>query len=260
MREAVAIWRNTRLVVLTAVSASLYAALLIPFKVLPLIPGVTELRPANAVPVVCSFLFGPAGAWGAAIGNLIGDFFGGLGPGDLFGFAGNFLYGFIPYAAWRALGGGDPLPRSLRQWVGFVAVVALAAAACALVVGWGLHTLGYVPFAVLGNIVFFNNFVMAMVLSPPLLLAVYPRVKQAGLRYDDLVLASEAPRPSARRILGLAAVVAGTVGGFVVGNLLSTGQIELAALVSEPPVPRTAQVTLGIAPFVALILLGVLLL
>ena len=66
MREAVAMWRNTRLVVLTAVSASLYAAILIPFKVLPLIPGVTELRPANAVPVVCSFLFGPAGAWGAA--------------------------------------------------------------------------------------------------------------------------------------------------------------------------------------------------
>ena len=91
-------WRNTRLVVLTAVSASLYAALLIPFKVLPLIPGVTELRPANAVPVVCSLLFGPAGAWGAAIGNLIGEFFGGIGPGDLFGFAGNFLYGFLPYA------------------------------------------------------------------------------------------------------------------------------------------------------------------
>ena len=93
MRDAMAMWRNTRLVVLTAMSASLYAAMLIPFKVLPIIPGVTELRPANAVPVVCSFLFGPAGAWGAAIGNVIGDFFGGIGPGDLFGFAGNFLYG-----------------------------------------------------------------------------------------------------------------------------------------------------------------------
>jgi len=51
-----------------------------------LIPGVTELRPANAIPVVCSFLFGPAAAWGSAIGNMIGDFFGGVGPGDIFGF------------------------------------------------------------------------------------------------------------------------------------------------------------------------------
>ena len=74
------------MVVLTAMCAALYAAILIPFKIVPLIPGITEFRPANAVPVVCSFLFGPAAAWGAAFGNLIGDFFGGLGPGDLVGF------------------------------------------------------------------------------------------------------------------------------------------------------------------------------
>ncbi len=258
MRDAVAMWRNTRLVVLTAVSASLYAALLIPFKVLPLIPGVTELRPANAVPVVCSFLFGPAGAWGAAIGNLIGDFFGGIGPGDFFGFAGNFLYGFLPYAGWRAVSANDPLPRSARQWAGFVGVVALSAAACALVIGWGLNTLGFVPFAVLTNIIFFNNFVMAVVLSPLLLRAIYPRVKQAGLRYDDLAAVS--PRRRRRRWLGLAAVVAGTLGGVLVGNLLSTGRIELAALATDPPGTRAAQVGAGVAPFVALVLIGVLLL
>jgi len=258
MRGAVVMWRNTRLVVLTAVSASLYAALLIPFKVLPLIPGVTELRPANAVPVVCSFLFGPAGAWGAAIGNLIGDFFGGIGPGDLFGFGGNFLYGLLPYAAWRVISDGDPLPRSVRQWVAFVAVVALSAAACGLFIAWGLNGLGFVPFALLGNIIFINNFVMAAVLSPLLLRAIYPRVKQAGLRYDDLT--SVPPRRRAVRSLGLAAVVAGTVGGFAVGNLLSTGHLELAALATNPPGTRAAQVGVGVAPFVLLVLIGVSLL
>ena len=95
-RQGTLMWDNTRLVVFTAICASLYAAILIPFKVLPIIPGVTELRPANAVPVICSFLFGPAAAWGAAIGNVIGDFFGGIGPGDVFGFWGNFLYGLAP--------------------------------------------------------------------------------------------------------------------------------------------------------------------
>jgi energy-coupling factor transport system substrate-specific component len=258
MREAVAMWRNTRLVVLTAVSASLYAAILIPFKVLPLIPGVTELRPANAVPVVCSFLFGPAGAWGAAIGNLIGDFFGGIGPGDFFGFAANFLYGFVPYNAWRLLSGGDPLPRSVGQWLGFVGVVALAAGACALTVGWGLNALGFVPFAVLANIIFFNNFVMAVILSPLLLLALYPRVKQAGLRYDDLT--TTPPRRRAWRWVGLAAMIVGTVGGFVVGNLLSTGRLEIASLASDPPGTRAAQVGLGVAPFILLLLIGALLL
>jgi len=258
MREAVAMWRNTRLVVLAAMTASLYAALLIPFKVLPLIPGVTELRPANAVPVVCSMLFGPAAAWGAAIGNLIGDFFGGIGPGDLFGFAGNFLYGFLPYRAWRALSDGDPLPRTAAQWVAFTAVVAVAAGACALVVGWGLNLLGFVPFALLANVVFFNNFVMAMVLAPLLLRAVYPRVKAAGLRIDDL--APPAPRARAVRRLGLALVVLGVVGGFIAGNAISTGQLEIAALASVPPGPRAAQVGVGVAPFLLLLLLGLLLL
>src|SRR5437899_4382120 len=103
MRELFAMWSNTRMVVLTAISAALYAAILIPFKVVALIPGITEFRPANAVPVVCSFLFGPAAAWGSAFGNLIGDFFGGLGPGDLFGFLGYLLYGLVPYTIWVAL-------------------------------------------------------------------------------------------------------------------------------------------------------------
>src|SRR5215472_14286688 len=100
-------WRNTRMVVLCAISAALYAAVLVPFKVVPLIPGVTELRPANAIPVVCSFLFGPAAAWGSAIGNMIGDFFGGVGPGDIFGFVANLVYGYIPFKVWEVIARGQ---------------------------------------------------------------------------------------------------------------------------------------------------------
>ncbi len=128
-------WRNTRMVVLTAMCASFYAAVLIPFMVVPIIPGVTHFRPANAMPVVCSFLFGPAAAWGAAIGNLIGDFFAGLGPGDFFGFIGNFLYALAPYRIWRAAGSGDPVPATPAAWVLFVVAVATGSALCAATVG-----------------------------------------------------------------------------------------------------------------------------
>lgn len=66
MREVFTMWSNTRMVVLTALTAALYAAVLIPFKPIPIIPGFTEIRPAVAVPLVFGLLFGPAAAWGAA--------------------------------------------------------------------------------------------------------------------------------------------------------------------------------------------------
>jgi len=108
------------LLVLSAQIAAIYAAVLIPFKVgIPIIPGFVELRPANVIPIVSSLLFGPAAAWGAGIGNVIGDCFGTLGPASLFGFLGNFLYGYVPHLLWGNLGwlssGREPVWRSCRQ-------------------------------------------------------------------------------------------------------------------------------------------------
>ncbi len=116
MKELVTMWNNTRMIVLTAVVAAVYAAVLIPFKVaVPIIPGFTEVRPGNVIPIVCSLMFGPAGAWGSAIGNTIADAFGTFGPGTFFGFIGNFLLGLIPYKMWRALGKGEPVAGSRRS-------------------------------------------------------------------------------------------------------------------------------------------------
>jgi energy-coupling factor transport system substrate-specific component len=262
MRDLIDMWSNTRMVVLTAMSASLYAAILIPFKVLPIIPGVTEFRPANAVPVVCSFLFGPAGAWGAAIGNVIGDFFGGIGPGDLFGFAGNFLYGLIPYKAWEALTDADPVPRRPLTWIAFTAVVLLSSAVCALTVGWGINLLGFVPFSVLANIILVNNFVVAVVLTPFLLAVIYPRVRRGRLLYRDIM-----PQPGAAvrvhrratRRLGLAVVVVATAGGMVLGNMLSTGHLQLPFLARTDAATGThaAAVGIGLLPVIVLLLVGV---
>ena len=100
MREVWRMWNYSTMVVLTVLTAGIFAAILIPFKGIPLIPGLTELRPANVIPVVFGLLFGPAGAWGAAFGNLIGDFFGTLGVGSFFGFWGNFLAAYLTYKLW----------------------------------------------------------------------------------------------------------------------------------------------------------------
>jgi len=136
MKELISMWKNTRMIVLTALTAAVYAAILIPFKVaIPLVPGFTEIRPANVIPVVFSLMFGPAAAWGCAFGNLIGDAFGTFGPGSLFGFVGNFLMGFIPYKLWQAFGKGEPIAKSRRS-TGKSAIIALVVAAIIALVVW----------------------------------------------------------------------------------------------------------------------------
>lgn len=191
------VWHDTRLLVLSAQIAAIYAAVLIPFKVgIPIIPGFVELRPANVIPIVSSLLFGPAAAWGAGIGNVIGDCFGTLGPASLFGFLGNFLYGYVPYLLWGNLGwlssGREPMVRSWRQGVEYVIVCACAAMVCAATIGWGVELLGLLPFWLLFPAIFLNNLVMATLLGPPLLLFLYPRVKQWNLYYRDLAFVGAA--------------------------------------------------------------------
>ena len=246
------------MVVLTAICAALYAAILIPFKVVPLIPRITEFRPANAIPVVCSFLFGPAAAWGAAFGNLIGDFFGGLGPGDLFGFLANHLYGLVPYALWDAVTDLPPVPRGPLVAAGLLAVIALAATLCAAVVGWGLHLLGFHPFTVLGTVVLVNNLVVAVVLAPFLLAVLYPRVQRARLLYRDLLGPRLRP-PRWRVALGAALVVVGTGAAFAAGELIAGGR-WVAPWAAYATASRRLEVGLGLLPLLGLAVGGLALL
>jgi energy-coupling factor transport system substrate-specific component len=257
----VTMWDNTRLVVFAAICASLYAAILIPFKVLPLIPGVTELRPANAVPVICSFLFGPAAAWGAAIGNVIGDFFGGIGPGDFFGCIGNFLYGLAPYKIWELISNEHPVPKTLLAWMKFIFTIFLASALCAVFIGWGLNLLGFVPFFILGNIILFNNFVSSLLFAPLLLAVVYPRVERGRLLYRDLLPPTPA-KSNAARFIGLSLLTSAAIGGMIAGNLLSRGRWTPAFIVALgwETQSKAAEVGFGLAPFIGLALIGLVLL
>ena len=259
MHELRLMWRNTRMVVLCAISAALYAAVLVPFKVVPLIPGVTELRPANAIPVVCSFLFGPAAAWGSAIGNMIGDFFGGVGPGDIFGFFANLFYGYIPYKAWSIVAKGQsPVSRSPGNLAKYIAVCLAASVLCADLVGWGDNLLGFRPFSILGNIIVFNNMLSALFLSPLILIGVYPRVKAGRMLYTA-VMPELVPRSQSRQVTGLTILVAGETAAWIVGNLISTGYwipSFLPASFAQPPYDKSILVL--VSPLIVCALIGTL--
>ncbi len=248
MRDALEMWRSTRMVVLTALCAALYAALLIPFKAIVLIPGLTEVRPASALPVILGLLFGPAAAWGSAFGNLIGDFFGTLTPGSLFGLIGNFLFAYVPWRLWVTLSRGRVRPRTrvagggfedepayadatggLRQLPLFVFVTIIGACACAVVIAWGVDVLGMAPYHVLGTIISLNNTLPAVVIGGALLPLLYVRSRRWGLLASQNMSDGDlAPGPLAP----LGAVLA--IGGSVLGVAIAAIVFRLGAN-GQPP-------------------------
>jgi energy-coupling factor transport system substrate-specific component len=246
MREVWRMWNYSGMVVLTVLTAGIFAAILIPFKGLPLIPGHTELRPANVIPVVFGLLFGPAGAWGAAFGNLIGDFFGTLGVGSFFGFWGNFLAAYLPYKVWRELPPGELRRHLLR----FVLAVLLGAWACALVIGFGLEAFKLLPFVLIAPAVFLNNAVVVLPLAPFLLKLLAPRVSRWDLYWTEQ-MDPEDRRPGPAPRLGMALAWLGAGGGFLGGLGMAFGFIAI---------PGFPGLTVALLPFLAVLLIGCLLL
>ncbi len=233
------------MIVLTAVVAAVYAAVLIPFKIFTLVPGLTEMRPAAAIPMVVSLFFGPAGAFGVALGNLIGDFAGTLGWGSIFGLVGNFLLGYLPYKLILPRDGGY-LTRPAQVLV-YVVVAAITAASCATFIGWAVDLLGLAPFAVVANIIAINNLGFMLILSPLLIKALEKRVQRQGLMYYEVM--DVVPKRPKTHVIGVFLVTAGAFLGLAAGNVLQLGLTG-----SE------LNVGIGVAPFVCAILLGTALL
>lgn len=230
MKEVVTMWKNTRMIILVALSAAIYAAFLIVFKGgIPIIPGITEVRPANVFPFVFSLLFGPAGAWGSAIGNFIGDLFGGtLGIGSIFGFFGNFFLGFIPYKMWGAFFGminRDNMAQTTnsgKKLFAFEVIILTASAACAIIIAWYLDLASIVPFAFLGPTITVNNFAAGAVIAPILLALLYPRIKRWGLLWTDIMAVEDVAKGGAKN-LGSILMMVGSLGGLVFGILAAAG-------------------------------------
>jgi energy-coupling factor transport system substrate-specific component len=238
-------WNNTTMIVLTVLTAGVFAAILIPFKGIPLVPGHTELRPANAIPLVFGLLFGPAGAWGAAIGNLIGDFFGTLGVGSFFGFWGNFMAAYLPYKMW----GGRPLNQIPRHLPRFVGAVVLGAWSCAVVIGFGVEAFKLLPFSVIAIAVFINNALVTLILGPFLLRLLAPRVRRWDLEWRELMDPEDrVPGPAPH--LGLILAWLGSSAGFLGGLALSFNLL---------PWPGLPSLTLLLLPCLVILVIGCLL-
>ena len=112
MHELAEVWTTRKGLTWIGVTALFYVLVLIPFNYLNAELFGISLRPAAFLPATLGILFGPAAAWGLAIGNVAGDFFGGSwSPMSIFGFLVNLLNPYLAYLLFHWLMRG----RAIRQ-------------------------------------------------------------------------------------------------------------------------------------------------
>lgn len=117
--------KPVKLCAIAGVLIIVYLIIAIPFKVMSVIPGFTDIRPVMLLKPVYGVFFGIPGCIAFAVGNLIGDIMSdSLRWSSIAGFAANFLGPFVFYLFWNRI---SKSPFSLRTGVSILKHIALIA-------------------------------------------------------------------------------------------------------------------------------------
>ncbi|MEM4572546.1 MAG: QueT transporter family protein, partial [Zestosphaera sp.] len=174
-----------------ALSAAVYGGALAATGGIPIIPGFTWVRPANALAPLFGILFGIPGALGTSIGNFIADALAGyLSVGSLGGFVGNFIIAYVPYKLMRDH--SFRTPRSIIEF--YVWGVLVSSVWCSLYISWWLDfaepVIGLPKAFIWGFFapwVIFNNAFITAIITPILGFILYPPIKARGLYWADRI-------------------------------------------------------------------------
>lgn len=129
-------FRNSRLhpfvknALLTLILLVVFLIVAIPFKVMSVIPGFTDIRPVSLLQPVFGVFFGLPGCMAFAIGNLIGDIVSdSLRWSSIAGFVANFAAPLLFHIYWNRI---SKTPFSLRTGKNLLIQVALIAVSAIL--------------------------------------------------------------------------------------------------------------------------------
>ena len=186
MKDIFSVFKKKKWLIRMVCVGALFLVVALPFKKLfTLVEGMTEVRPANMIPVVFGLLWGPAGAWGISIANLISDIIDAVsnyGFESLFsvfrfkiligGFIINFFYAYLPYKMWYSLDFGrgytvKPRLRSVKDILKFIYIVFVDSLITTVLLSLLFEHLGFQQFGTSGLLLFFNNFDFAVILGVP---------------------------------------------------------------------------------------------
>ena len=129
--------------------------------------GYTNIRPENFIPIPAGMLFGPAGALGCAVGNLIADFFADYKYTTFIGFIANFLNAYIPYRIWYALSGRDPDTHTWKRLLLFIWAATVGCLTCSWCLSFGLDLFFSYWIDSLMPVTFGNNLFFSLAVGLP---------------------------------------------------------------------------------------------
>ena len=108
---------------------AVYLIVAIPFKVMNLIPGFTDVRPVQALGPIYGIFFGPLGCLACACGNLVADAIdGALRWTSIAGFASNFIGPLLVWLYWTRVSRTPFSLRTARDLLIYILVIVVMAA------------------------------------------------------------------------------------------------------------------------------------
>lgn len=222
MKDIFTMWKYPKMITLVAICAAIYAALLIPFKAIVIFS--VEVRVATVIVPAMGILFGPAGAWGVGIGNLIGDFFGSMSVASIFGVISNFFFAYVPYKVWYMVKGDvEPKTQKFSKVIRFL----IGSAGGSLVnVCWlcfGVCALfSQLPYPLFASIIGVTNGLFPLVLGAPVLSLVGTRIKKWGLAFTSIMKAQDVRTNMKLNILGAICLICAPLVSIVISLVMST--------------------------------------
>ena len=147
-----------------------FLALGIPFKVMILVEGFTEVRPVNALPPIAGLVCGPLGALACGLGNLIADMFGTFNGTSVLGFFANMAAAYLPYRLWHIYSDEPPNLHKNMNILKYVLICFSAALSVSWFLGFGLYYFFGTWIEEVYTYVLFNNFGFSVGLGAPLLI------------------------------------------------------------------------------------------
>ena len=152
--------------------ALMFAILSASINVMTFAGGYSQIRPVNSIPAPVGMVFGPVGALGCAIGNLLGDMvrISTLQGTVVLGFIANFLSAYIPYKVYRAIAGDMVNVHTWKKIGLFAWSAVLSCLACALFLGFGLEVVFGQHYEGIVTGIFINNLTFTMALGFPVLI------------------------------------------------------------------------------------------